>query len=101
MTIRDVPWTVPLQVSLQNGLKRSFAGVYEALDFLENEWPLNRGERHDRAISVCTLALKRMRPAAVAREEFIAACFEAGMKIGQVAPHRRGISRLEGRSENI
>lgn len=81
MTIRDVPWTIPLKVRLQNGLYRRFTSVYEALDFLEGEWPLKKGERHDRAVSLCNRALKRMTPPAVAREEFIAACLEAGLPV--------------------
>ena len=45
MTIRDVPWTHPLKVTLRSGLERTFGSVYEALDFLEHEWPLKRGAR--------------------------------------------------------
>lgn len=79
MTIRDIPWTVPFNVRLQDGLERRFRSVGEALDFLQNEWPLKRGERHQRAVSVCQRALKKMVPPAVARECFIAACLEAGL----------------------
>ncbi|WP_275789323.1 DUF982 domain-containing protein [Pararhizobium gei] len=86
MTIRDIPWTHPLKVRLQNGLERTFCSVHEALDFLENEWPLKRGERYDRAVTACRRALNRMTPAAVAREAFIAACLEAGMPAVVAAP---------------
>ncbi|PLU31436.1 DUF982 domain-containing protein, partial [Sinorhizobium medicae] len=77
MLLNEIPWTIPLTVRLSNGLTHSFASVYEALDFLENEWPLRRGERYERAVRTCRRALNRMTPAAVAREAFIAACLEA------------------------
>ncbi|MCV9963079.1 DUF982 domain-containing protein [Pararhizobium sp. BT-229] len=79
MTIRDIPWNHPLKVRLQNGLERTFTSVYEALDFLESEWLLKKGERYERAVSSCRRALNRMTPVAVAREAFVAACLEAGM----------------------
>lgn len=79
MTIRDIPWDVPFDVRLQNGSERRFRSVGEALDFLQNEWPLKRGERYQRAVSVCQRALNNMVPAAVARDSFIAACLEAGL----------------------
>ncbi|WP_455274453.1 DUF982 domain-containing protein [Rhizobium herbae] len=86
MTIRDIPWTHPLKVTLSSGLDRTFSGVYEALDFLENEWPLKQGPRYDRAVASCQRALARMTPPAVAREAFVAACFEAGMSAVMAAP---------------
>jgi hypothetical protein len=93
MSVRDVPWMPPVQVRLQNGLQRTFTSVYEALDFLESEWPLKRGERHDRAVSLCNRALKTMTPPAMAREEFIAACLEAGMPIVGDDQRRDGLRR--------
>lgn len=53
MLLNEIPWTIPLTVRLSNGLTHSFASVYEALDFLENEWPLRRGERYERAVRTC------------------------------------------------
>jgi hypothetical protein len=75
-------------VRLSNGLTHTFASVYEALDFLENEWPLRKGERYERAVRTCRRALNRMTPAAVAREAFIAACLEAGMPLVMAPPAR-------------
>ncbi|RVN24645.1 DUF982 domain-containing protein, partial [Sinorhizobium meliloti] len=49
MLLNEIPWTIPLTVRLSNGLTHTFASVYEALDFLENEWPLRKGERYERA----------------------------------------------------
>ena len=68
MLLNEIPWTIPLTVRLSNGLTHTFASVYEALDFLENEWPLRNGERYERAVRTCRRALNRMTPAAVARE---------------------------------
>lgn len=47
--MREVPWRVPLSVTLQNGMNRQFCGVYDALDFLENEWPMH-GKHQARAV---------------------------------------------------
>jgi len=79
MFINDVPWRVPVAIHLQCGLERTFHTAFDALDFLENEWPLRHGERYDRAIDKCRGAISRAVPAEVAREAFIAACLEAGM----------------------
>ncbi|WP_331375931.1 DUF982 domain-containing protein [Sinorhizobium chiapasense] len=81
MLLNEIPWTTPLTVRLSSGIKHTFNSVYEALDFLENEWPLRNGQRYERAVRTCRGALKRMTPAAVAREAFVAACVEAAMPI--------------------
>lgn len=100
-TLRDVLWIRPLKVTLRSGLARTFVSVYEALDFLENEWPLKHGERRDRAISSCKRALNRMTPAAVAREAFIAACQEAGMAVVLAAPLPYGRTNQGGASTAV
>lgn len=79
--IRDVYWAIPLQVIMQNGLPRTFESIYEALDFLEEEWPIKYGEEHWRAICECRSALNRQTPAAAAREAFLSACKEAAMPV--------------------
>ncbi|MBW8790719.1 DUF982 domain-containing protein [Rhizobium leguminosarum] len=79
MPLNDVPWVRPVRLRLQCGLERAFTSVYDALDFLENEWPLRHGERHDRAVKTCRGALNGIIPSMVAREAFVAACLEAGM----------------------
>ena len=75
----EMPWSVPVSIRLQSGVERSFSSVYDALDFLQNEWPTRHGYRYERAIQQCGEALRRTLPSAVAREAFIAACLEAGM----------------------
>ncbi len=81
MPLNDIPWTRPVTIRLQCGLERTFTGVYDALDFLENEWPLRHGERHERAVKTCRGALNRVVPAVIAREAFLTACLEAGMPV--------------------
>jgi len=79
MPQNDVPWTQPVRIRLQCGLERSFTGAYDALDFLENEWPLRHGERHERAVKTCRGALNGTTAGIIAREAFVAACLEASM----------------------
>ncbi len=88
MLINDVPWRDPVAIRLQCGLDRTFHTAFDALDFLENEWPLRHGERYERAINKCRGAISRAVPAEVAREAFFAACIEAGMPAvaGTIAP---------------
>jgi hypothetical protein len=69
-------------------LERTFTGAYEALDFLENEWPLRRGERHRLAIETCLGSLRGAVPASIGRDAFVAACIEAGMP-AMVAPSKQ------------
>lgn len=84
----DFPWRAPVNVRLQCGLERTFLSVYDALDFLENEWPLRRGDRYERDLRKSRAALRRLVPGEVARESFIAACFEAGMPMVMAGPIR-------------
>jgi hypothetical protein len=79
MKIIDIPWHLPITVRLQNGAERRFGGAYEALDFLENEWPVRKGRHYESAKSLCRAALNRSISTEVAREAFIASCLEAGL----------------------
>ncbi|MBD9371793.1 DUF982 domain-containing protein [Rhizobium sp. ARZ01] len=87
MLVPDLPWSVPLIVRLQNGMQHIFAGPFEALDFLENEWPLRRSQKRERAVRLCRAALNRRTPLAVARESFVSACLEAGLPVAAAHPH--------------
>jgi hypothetical protein len=79
MAIIDIPWQQPVSVKLQNGSTRLFRGAYDALDFLENEWPVRKGHHYQNTISLCRSALNRSISTEVAREAFLASCLEAGM----------------------
>ncbi len=87
---RDIQWSVPLNARLQSGMTRMFSSVYEALDFLENEWPLKTGNRYKNAVASCRGALNRTTPVAVARDAFVAACYEAGVGITSAMPTHAG-----------
>ncbi|MQX40877.1 DUF982 domain-containing protein [Sinorhizobium meliloti] len=76
-------WQVPLSITLQNGMPRRFCGPYEALDFLENEWP-NHGKWYHRATRDCRAALSGILSAEVARDSFVAACGEASLGCSDV-----------------
>ena len=79
MLNNNVPWIRPVTIRLQCGLERSFSGAYDALDFLENEWPVRHGKQYERAGKTCRGALNGVIPSIVAREAFLAACLEADM----------------------
>ncbi|WP_234851759.1 DUF982 domain-containing protein [Sinorhizobium meliloti] len=57
-------------------MNRQFCGVYDALDVLENEWPMH-GKHQAQAVRACRAALRHPRYADWARNSFIAACIEA------------------------
>jgi hypothetical protein len=86
MPTSDIPWSTPISVGLQSGIRRSFASVLDALDFLENEWPIRSGAYYDAAIVSCRSAINKSTPPAVAREMFIAACLEAGLRTKSDTP---------------
>ncbi|NLS06330.1 DUF982 domain-containing protein [Rhizobium sp. P32RR-XVIII] len=72
------------------------------MDFLENEWPLRHGERHERAVKACCGALNGLIQALVARDAFLAACLKAGMPTviaplkPKLALHPVRLARLAG-----
>ncbi|WP_077068236.1 DUF982 domain-containing protein [Ensifer aridi] len=76
--MKEPLWHVPLSVTLQNGMPRRFRGPYEALDFLENEWP-SHGKWCRRATRDCRAALSGILSAEIARDSFVAACGEASL----------------------
>jgi len=79
MYLPELPWSVPVHVTFQNGTYRIFSSVMDALDFLENEWPRRTGTRYQLAVQTCQRALRQATPKGVAREAFISACLEAGL----------------------
>lgn len=55
-------------------------GMDDAIYLLEEEWPVKTGVHYWRAVRSCHLARLRDGSAAVAYENMIAACLEAGVK---------------------
>ncbi|RVK26067.1 DUF982 domain-containing protein [Sinorhizobium meliloti] len=54
--MKQVLWRVPLSITRQNGMSHRFCGPYDALDFLEPEWP-SQGKWQRRALRDCRAAL--------------------------------------------
>lgn len=80
MTMTAMPFAKPFRVELQGGLERMFLNTYDALDFLENEWPIRSGEAYERALCACRNALLGKENCRTARAALIAACHEAGLR---------------------
>ncbi|MBX9467913.1 DUF982 domain-containing protein [Rhizobium sp. WL3] len=80
MTEADFTWTRPVELELPCGLSRRFLNAYDALDFLDAEWPTRRGFAYERAIRLCRLALRGSRSSELARSAFLAAATEAGIR---------------------
>ncbi|MBP2238715.1 hypothetical protein J2Z31_005256 [Sinorhizobium kostiense] len=78
--MKEALWHIPLSITLQNGMPRVFRGPYDALDFLEYEWPNHSRWRH-RAIRDCRAALSGIVAAEIARASFAAACAEASLAL--------------------
>lgn len=79
MQIVDAYWKMPVEITMQSGLRRKFSHAYDALDFLEAEWPTRRGPAYHRAKLWCARALELSHVASLARRAFIRAAQEAGM----------------------
>ncbi|MBW8284681.1 MAG: DUF982 domain-containing protein [Rhizobium sp.] len=79
MTPGNSTWTDPVELKLQSGLKRTFREPYDALYFLEEEWPTRSGVAFERAKRWCRLAIETDEAVFVARKAFIAAARQAGM----------------------
>ncbi|NVP58360.1 DUF982 domain-containing protein [Rhizobium sp. DBTS2] len=48
--------------------------------------PLRHGQKYQRAVRSCRNALNKVDPPALAREDFSAACLEAGMPVRAMPP---------------
>lgn len=80
MTETDFTWTIPVELELPCGLTRRFLNAYDALDFLDAEWPPRQGPAYQQALHLCRKALGGSAGAELARSAFIAAADEAGMR---------------------
>ena len=77
----ELRWSVPVRVSLRDGLERIFNSVNDAFDFLENEWPMRSGLHYERAVSLCRAADARQASPEIARYAFIGACIAASIAV--------------------
>ena len=99
MTEADFTWNIPVELELPCGLTRRFLNAYDALDFLEAEWPTRRGIAYQRAVLLCRNALRSPRASELARAAFIAAADETGMpqctdpsRLISFRPHRKAVA---------
>ncbi|MCJ7993736.1 DUF982 domain-containing protein [Rhizobium cremeum] len=72
-------WNEPVELKLQCGLTRSFKEAYDALYFLEEEWPVRHGAAYQRAKRWCGMALETDRASDIARKAFVEAARKAGL----------------------
>lgn len=96
--MKEVSWRIPLWVTLQNGMRRQFCGPYDALDFLEHEWP-SHGAQQARAIAACRAALHHSEYANSARNSFMAACIEASLACSEAVNFHSRV-RFKGASRH-
>ncbi len=82
----EMIWMMPVSLRPRDGTEHIVSTVNDALDFLEADWSVRRGRKHNRAVQACRRALNRVTPVAIAREAFIDACLEAGMTADVMEP---------------
>lgn len=82
MTMNAMPFASPFRVHFPGGLEHLFLNVYDALDFLENEWPIRGGRDYERARLTCQAALDGRESSVSARNAVLDACREAGLCCG-------------------
>jgi hypothetical protein len=51
--MKDVKWSEPVLIALENGMPRKFQCVYDAYDFLLHEWALPLGQKYQEAVTHC------------------------------------------------
>ncbi len=79
MAMHYITWFRPVTLKLHSGIRHDVRSPYDALDFLEAEWPLRRGNHYRAAMDLCRTALSEPRETEAAREAMIAAALEAGL----------------------
>lgn len=80
MLLNDMPFLRPFIVKMHGGLEHKFLNAYDALDFLENEWPMRAGPFYEAAVRACRETLAGTGSVMAARAALVAACFEAGFE---------------------
>lgn len=80
MLFNDMPFSKPFIVKMHGGLEHKFLNAYDALDFLENEWPVRTGPFYEAAMRACCETLSGTGSILAARVALMAACFEAGFE---------------------
>ncbi len=73
-------WRTPVLIRIGNGSSESVRSPSEALHYLFNRWPTERGERYSAAVEARKAASEEAASGEVAREAFIAAASEADVR---------------------
>lgn len=69
--MKDVKWSEPVIIALQNGIPRKFQSVYDAYDFLLHEWAVPLGKLYHDAVDHCKATLYSGGCGERAREAFV------------------------------
>lgn len=75
--LASAPWRAPVLVRIGHGSSEPVESASDAMHYLQNRWPHERGKYYEQAMMDCKRAAKGMIPAEVARESFISAAIEA------------------------
>lgn len=75
--IGSATWRAPVLVRIDHGASERVDGPSDAIHYLQNRWPAERGTYYSQAIADCKQAAEGMIPAEVAKESFISAAIEA------------------------
>ena len=78
MNCSEIRWMEPVKVSVGFGQLIEVDGPSAALNVMMQRWPGVRGEQYNRARQLCMAAMGRRVSACSIRDDFIAACMEAG-----------------------
>lgn len=73
----DRQWCVPVMIRIGYGSSEIIHGPSDALYYLTQRWPMERGGHFENAKGKCVAALNWQISNEVAREEFIAAAIES------------------------
>ncbi len=79
MNCSNICWAEPVRVRVGHGIPVDIDGPQSALNTMTQRWPQTRGEHYDRARNLCMAALGRRVSATSIRDDFVAACLEAGI----------------------
>lgn len=72
-------WDVPVYVRIGRGMTETIEGPQEALTYLTNRWPAERGRYYEQAKAACDDAVARYGSLAESREAFVAAAIEVNI----------------------
>lgn len=81
MNCSNICWVIPVRVRIGRGVQLDIDGPQSALNTMPQRWPATRGEHYGRARNLCMAALGKRVAAAAIRDDFVAACVEAGVLV--------------------